>query len=356
MGDDLLTWYQALQLLALGPSIFMLFFICVAVRKLSQLVVPALYFLSLIASFILPLLDIFQPNDQILCAFHIAESLAPSLSFLLIIQFIYGRIPSISYWSILAIPLVGGSSLIYATLIIQGDVCVYDQICANPVTIKTLYEIFSASLTFLLTVIIFHRQGVSKQDQNKYAIVVALVLLNLLLLTVNLLEVSNTVTADRAALAITIIRIGFVYLILTSVFRVFDRSFAFAYDRIPHMRPKLPSPQEKEIADKIRTLLTEEKIYREMELSRIKLAKRLSITEHQLSRIISKCFPGNLSTLINNYRVAEAQERLINEETSITIIAFEVGFNSIPSFNRVFKSEVGMSPTEYRKTQFYIQK
>jgi two-component system response regulator YesN len=46
--------------------------------------------------------------------------------------------------------------------------------------------------------------------------------------------------------------------------------------------------------------------------------------------------------------VEEAKGRLIGEETPITTIAFDVGFNSIPSFNRVFKHITGLSPSEYR--------
>ncbi len=32
----------------------------------------------------------------------------------------------------------------------------------------------------------------------------------------------------------------------------------------------------------------------------------------------------------------------------VTQIAFDVGFNSLASFNRVFKETTGQSPTEYR--------
>ena len=46
---------------------------------------------------------------------------------------------------------------------------------------------------------------------------------------------------------------------------------------------------------------------------------------------------------------AEAKARLAAETTPVTVIAFEVGFSSIPSFNRVFRQFCDMSPSEWRQ-------
>ncbi len=360
--DTLLTWYQALQLLALGPCLFMLFFLCIAARKFSQIFVPVLYFLSLICSFSLPLIDIFTTHADVRGILLMGESLTPALSFLLIMQFIWDRIPALPYWTILSIPLIGGSSIVYATLITNGELCIYDNLCTEPVIFKELYEIFSASLTFLLTMVVI-RQRLAQpsndtlpQKRNKYALVLALIVLNLALLAIDLAEIGGYVNAERAMLAIVVVRIGFIYLVLTSVFRVFDRSFEIDYERIPHMRPQETSERDLALAEKIRVLLVQDKLYRSMELSRSSLALRLAITEHQLSRIINQCFSQNFSTLVNHYRILEAKDRLAKEETAITVIAFEVGFSSIPSFNRVFKNTVGISPSEHRSKSSATQR
>jgi len=355
MDEALFTWYQGLQLLAVGPCIFMVFFLCISSRNFLQVLVPGLYFLSLTSSFILPLQNVLalNPEEEVRGLLLLGESLTPALSFLLVVQFITGRIPSFPYWAILAVPLVGGVSIVYASLIARGEVCIYDNLCTDPIVFKQLYEIFSASLTFLLTLTVYHRlahvmEGSDHQRQHKYALILALVILNLAVFVIDLAQVSGHVDTERAALAITVVRIGFIYLVLTSVFRVFDRSFSIAYDRIPHMRPAKPSDRDLQLADQIRKLLLEDKLYRSMELSRGKLALRLAVSEHNLSRIINQCFDQNFNTLINHYRVIEAKERLAKEDTAITIIAFDVGFSSIPSFNRVFKSTTGLSPSEYR--------
>lgn len=353
MDDPLLTWYQALQLLAIGPCLFMLFFLCVATRNLSQVFIPILYFLSLASSFLLPLVDVFLPEAHLHGALLLAESLTPALSFLLILQFLTDRLPPLVCWFILAVPLIGGSSLVYATLITRGEVCLYQDICTQPDTFKALYEIFSTSLTFLLTIAVLQR-GYGKNEMpslhhgHKRAMIFALILLNLGLLAIDLGQISGFFLPDRAAFAITVVRIGFIYLVLTSVLRVYDRTFELAYERIPHLRPVGPSERDHAISQQLKDLLGRDKLYRDMELNREALAARAAITEHQLSRVLNQCLDLNFSRFINQYRVEEAKQRLARESTPVTTIAFEVGFNSIPSFNRVFRQMTGTSPSEYR--------
>lgn len=357
----MLTWYQALQLLALGPCLFMLFFLCVVARKPAQSFVPASYFLSLACSFFLPLSVLFTVEDQVTGILLMGESLTPALSFLLIMQFLIGGIPRPIYWAILAVPLVGGGSLVYAMLIVKTEVCIegnifFSQICAEPELLKQLYEIFSDSLTFLLTIILYSRltqgkENLSYKRRQQHVLMLALIMLNLMLLGINLAHISGVIDGVKAALTSTIIRISFIYMVLTLVFRVFDRSFEIAFDRVPHLKPAMPSPRDLELADKIRVLLAQDKIYRSMDLSRESLAKKLAVSEHALSRIVNQCFQQSVVALINHYRIEEAKERLVQDDMSVTSIAFEVGFSSIPSFNRVFKQLAGMPPSTYRTLQ-----
>lgn len=52
---------------------------------------------------------------------------------------------------------------------------------------------------------------------------------------------------------------------------------------------------------------------------------------------------------LNNFRIAKSEWVLLEEENSITDVAFKSGFNSVKTFNRVFKHLKGCSPMEYRK-------
>lgn len=52
---------------------------------------------------------------------------------------------------------------------------------------------------------------------------------------------------------------------------------------------------------------------------------------------------------INSVRVKKAEEYLLDVELPVTEVAYMSGFNSIQTFNRVFKKHKGCTPTEYRK-------
>lgn len=53
---------------------------------------------------------------------------------------------------------------------------------------------------------------------------------------------------------------------------------------------------------------------------------------------------------LNNFRVAKAVILLKNTMDPITEVVFKSGFNSVKTFNRVFKQIKGISPTQYRKS------
>lgn len=353
MDELTLNGYQAMQLLALGPCIFMIAFLLLASRKPAQAVVPVLFFFALACGFCLPLLESFPRNMNLEAALLMGRSMTSSLIFLLVVQFVSGKVPPPLYWAILALPLVGGGTMLHATLENEVETCIFGNVCMQPIEFRQLYNIFSASFTLLLTIAIFSRiertqSQTPELQKNTNALVFALIMLNAALLAIGLMKLSGEVPTDRADIALTVVRIGFIYLVLTSMFRVFDRSFEIAFDRVPTLRPAEPTDRERELADKVCTLMKQEKLYRTMDIGREKLAKTLAVTEHALSRAVNMCCAQSVSALINNYRVEEAQERLAKEETAITTIAFEVGFNSIPSFNRVFKQATGVAPSTYR--------
>lgn len=52
---------------------------------------------------------------------------------------------------------------------------------------------------------------------------------------------------------------------------------------------------------------------------------------------------------LNNYKISKAVNMLINTSDSISEISFNSGFNSIKTFNRVFKQVKGCSPSEFKK-------
>lgn len=68
---------------------------------------------------------------------------------------------------------------------------------------------------------------------------------------------------------------------------------------------------------------------------------------HYLSRMLNKDYGIGFSHMVNEYRVDHALRLLEESDLSITEIAAESGFQSIRSFNHVFRSVTGHAPCEH---------
>jgi AraC-like DNA-binding protein len=107
-----------------------------------------------------------------------------------------------------------------------------------------------------------------------------------------------------------------------------------------------------EIMKRVMYLFEVENIYRKEDISLQSLSEGLSIPSYQLSWIINKKMNVTFSRLVNSYRVEDVKKRLASyQEADKTIldIAFDAGFNTKTSFNRVFKKLTRMTPSQYRR-------
>ena len=78
------------------------------------------------------------------------------------------------------------------------------------------------------------------------------------------------------------------------------------------------------------------------------LAEDLHISKFHISHLLNQKLGISFSAYLNNIRVHKACSLLNNSENKISDISEEVGFGSIRSFNRAFKSVMDMTPLEYR--------
>ena len=84
------------------------------------------------------------------------------------------------------------------------------------------------------------------------------------------------------------------------------------------------------------------------DLSQGAMARMAGISRDYFSRIFKNVTGMNYSKWLNTIRLEKASELLVEEGRTLTEVAMLSGFQSIPSFNRVFREEKGMAPGEYR--------
>ena len=78
------------------------------------------------------------------------------------------------------------------------------------------------------------------------------------------------------------------------------------------------------------------------------LAEHLGVSHYYLSRVFNRYVGCGFCEYLNRLRVEYSQYLLAQSESSIQEIAGECGFDSQRNFNRVFKSFMQCSPSEYR--------
>ncbi|MDW7694563.1 AraC family transcriptional regulator [Flammeovirgaceae bacterium SG7u.111] len=81
------------------------------------------------------------------------------------------------------------------------------------------------------------------------------------------------------------------------------------------------------------------------------VTKETGMPQRRITNSIQEEFQCNFKTYINRIRINEAKRLL--DETSLHIgeVAYKVGFNNQSHFNRVFKAEMGINPSEYRENK-----
>jgi AraC-like DNA-binding protein/ligand-binding sensor protein len=78
------------------------------------------------------------------------------------------------------------------------------------------------------------------------------------------------------------------------------------------------------------------------------VAKAVNTSTFYFCKIFKKVTGLNFTDYVSRVRIEHAKNLLLNPNLRISEIAYEVGFQSLTHFNRVFKKIVGQSPTEYR--------
>jgi len=79
------------------------------------------------------------------------------------------------------------------------------------------------------------------------------------------------------------------------------------------------------------------------------LSGQVGMTPSSLCRFFKSRTNKTIFGFINDFRIRKACRMLISKDLSVTEICFESGFNSLTTFNRVFKKQNKITPSEYQK-------
>ena len=113
------------------------------------------------------------------------------------------------------------------------------------------------------------------------------------------------------------------------------------------------SAEERQLAERLRRVMEQDRAYRDSDLSVDRLAEQLGVPEYRLRRMINQRLGyRNFTDFVNEHRLKEAREALSDPAQSrvaILTIALDAGWGSIGPFNRAFKRQTGQTPTEFRR-------
>ncbi len=106
-------------------------------------------------------------------------------------------------------------------------------------------------------------------------------------------------------------------------------------------------------SDKLIAIMKEQQLYLDPELSLNSLSRSTGFSEREISTILNQDLQKNFYQFVNEFRVEDVKVKLIdpaNQHLKIVSLAYESGFNSKATFNRIFKNQVGKSPQEFKES------
>lgn len=340
------TAIEVVSLIGVVQCVYLLVHMTFRAGAFGRIIVPFFYFLTLGAAFFF---DFARSQLSELMIYYDVVSwglwaLSIPLSVLVVIQMARIReLPSLwSFMILLSVPLAFCFSRYFVGYF--NPECIDEWLCPDFFAWLNVSGAVAGALSLLL--IWGHRNIFSdilqqKAGKERYWLILSMIVLNIALLSAILIQHDS----ENLVLIRTVLGIAFVYLVSTSLLRIYPNALSVSYKRPVNQEAV---KEDVDIAQRIEGLLALEKIYHEANYSRTDLAQELGVSEASVSRVINAHFGKSFPQLLNEFRIEDSKQLLLDTDETIRTIAEEVGFNSLPSFNRCFKEFVGQSPSSYR--------
>jgi AraC-like DNA-binding protein len=116
-----------------------------------------------------------------------------------------------------------------------------------------------------------------------------------------------------------------------------------------YARARLEEADGAALEARIRSTMTDRRLYLEAGLTLAELADHVAATPHEVSQVLSTRMARNFYTYINEHRIEHVKAALVASDRAVLDLAFEAGFRSKSTFNTAFRKATGMTPREFRE-------
>ncbi|MBP7738626.1 MAG: helix-turn-helix transcriptional regulator [Spirochaetes bacterium] len=339
----------------LGDMLYIYFPVVIIIGAFFMLILMTIFYLwnrtekqFLYSSFsiiiyIIYLASLFYPFKNVDLLFikfmHSASVQFFSIALILIIQSVYG-IYLTNYNRILVPALLGVALLNVLSLLLiyrvdipfthyTGDVLSILTVCVN------------SPMALLLAV----KLNRLKPDRFKYYLSLATIVVGSLVV---IFEVILSIKGGRLTFLLATFCSPFFFFLFAAFFArdlmKKNAEIGHLYDRLKEDEPVINETTQEKL-DKVVQFIKENYT---SDLSREGLAAAVGLNPNYMSTLFKKYTGYKINDYINKLRIEEAAKKLTKRDEKIIEIAFAVGFESLTTFNRVFKSVIGKTPTEYR--------
>ncbi len=113
--------------------------------------------------------------------------------------------------------------------------------------------------------------------------------------------------------------------------------------------------KSKEILETLNKVFTYVESNYQYHISLQDVAEKAGFSPYYFSRFFKKNVGQTFIEFLNNYRIDKSKWEIINTDASISEVLAKSGFSSNKTFYRNFRSQVGMSPNQYRKKYSLIE-
>lgn len=130
----------------------------------------------------------------------------------------------------------------------------------------------------------------------------------------------------------------------------------FGYNRIntTNLFPNVRLYKQKEYVQKFNNLMDYIDTHYAEEISLEEMADTIGFSKYHFARLFKQYTNYTFCDYICYRRIKAAEKLLTEPDLSITEIAFQSGFSSISTFNRIFKQLKNCTPSEYRSKNHQI--